>query len=178
MTYSFPLPGAPALDMPETKRVHLPVRGLAQLMSRRMVLANLTDQPISLAQFNCLMAEHAPYDIKQACLMHNAAEAVCDPLAALVGHDGGMELADALPRVPDFAHLLPQNYAAALRELNKIVPATINSLAQQLSQFGNPHAPLLPIKRKVKPLPPEDAAWQWAEAMEELLTQPAAVKAG
>ena len=60
MTKQFPLPCAGALACNLTARPKPPVRSLAQLMARRAMLANLTDQPISLAQFNCLMAEHAP----------------------------------------------------------------------------------------------------------------------
>ena len=178
MTKQFPLPCAPALPCSPTARPKLPVRSLAQLMARRTMLANLTDQPISLAQFNCLMAEHAPLKLRQICLMHNAAEAVCDPLLAIVHENRAANTVGAQNTFPDFLYLVPGYYADVMAEIGALVEATTNTLAQQLSQFGNPHAPLLPIKRKVKPLPAEDAAWQWAEAMEALLTQPAAAKAG
>ena len=110
--------------------------------------------------------------------MHNAAKAVCDPLLAIVHENRAANTVGAQNTFPDFLYLVPGYYADVMAEIGALVEATTNTLAQQLSQFGNPHAPMLPIKRKVKPLPPEDAAWQWAEAMETLLTQPAAAKAG
>ena len=45
MTKQFPLPSAPALPCSPTARPKLAVRSLAQLMARRTMLANLTDQP-------------------------------------------------------------------------------------------------------------------------------------
>ncbi|WP_319413899.1 hypothetical protein [uncultured Cohaesibacter sp.] len=177
MTKQFPISTGTPINMSPDARPRLPVRALAQLMSRRMVLANLTDQPVSLAQFNCLMAEHAPSEMKQACLMHYASEAVCDPLTAFLQHDGSLGLAGASERSPDFFYLFPDNFAEALPRLDDLVARTINSLALQLGAHGNPQAPALPLKRRIKPLPPEDAAWQWAEAMEALLAQPLA-KAG
>nr|WP_319513719.1 hypothetical protein [uncultured Cohaesibacter sp.] len=177
MTKRFPLPCAPALACTATARPKLPVRALAHLMARRTMLANLTDQPVSLAQFNCLMAEHAPQKLKQICLMHMAAEAVCDPLLAIVHENRAANTVGAQNTFPDFLYLLPGYYAEVMAEIGELVDETTNTLSQHLSQFGNPHAPQLPVKRKVKPLPAEDAAWQWAEAMEAQLAHPAA-KAG
>ncbi|WP_321446930.1 hypothetical protein [uncultured Cohaesibacter sp.] len=174
MTKQFPLPGAPALPCAATAKPKLPVRALAHLMARRTILTNLTDQPISLAQFNCLMAEHAPQKLKQICLMHKAAEAVCDPLLAIVHENKAASTVGAQNTFPDFLYLLPSQFAEMNAEIGELVDATTNTLAQHLSQFGNPHAAQLPIKSKVKPLPPEAAAWQWAEAMEAQLAHPTA----
>ncbi|WP_319498035.1 hypothetical protein [uncultured Cohaesibacter sp.] len=180
MITSFPQQPAPPLAIRRGfDRPKLSVRGLAYLMSRRMILANLTDQPISLAQFNCLMAEHAPERLKQMCLMHQAAEAVCDPLLAIATNRfTTVSLAGADTRFPDFAWLFPDHFAEMLFDLDKLVTVTINTITVQLSSgLGDAEQFLLPVKRKIKPLPPEDAAWQWAETMEKLLAQPVA-KAG
>ena len=105
--------------------------------------------------------------------MHKAAEAVCDPLLAIV-HENRAASSGSQNTFPNFLYLLPGYYAEVMAEIGELMDSTTNTLAQHLSQFGNPHAPQLPVKRKVKPLPPEDAAWQWAEAMEAQLAHPAA----
>ncbi|PLW79101.1 hypothetical protein [Cohaesibacter celericrescens] len=173
-TLIFPLPSAQALVMDGRKRPTIPLRSMAQLMSRRFILANITDQPISLAQFNCLMAQHAPQAIKQACLMHRAAETIYDPLHGFLSEDGAV-LHDA-PETshPQHLHLLPDNWHMAMDKVQTWAEATTNSLLNQLSIHGSPNLPTLPLKRKIKPLPPEDAAWQWAEAMEHLTQRPMA----
>ena len=179
MTAFYPQQPAPPLTLDQfAERPKISVRGLAHLMSRRMILANLTDHPISLAQFNCLMAEHAPDNLKQRCLMYQAFEAVCDPLLAVVHSKAAISLTGAGTRFPDFDWLMPHHAEMMYAELSALVDTTINTLAMHHSGgFGDPYQITLPVRYKIKPLPPEEAAWQWTEAMEKLLAQPAA-KAG
>ncbi len=181
MTAFYPQQPAPPLTLYQFDvRPKISVRGLAHLMSRRMILANLTDRPISLAQFNLLMAEHAPDHLKQMAMMYQAAEAVCDPLLAVVHSEGTISFTGVSTRFPNYIWLLPITpcQVGLGAELHPLVSATINTLAKHYSGgFGEVPLVTLPVRCKIKPLPPEDAACQWAEAMEKLLSQPAA-KAG
>lgn len=169
MTDKFLLPSHMAIATRGSQSQPLPLRSLAQLMARRFILANATDEPITLAQFNLIMAAEAPDPLKQTCLMHQAQTALDSALHGMQANHGSVRINASAMLYPRLDGFLPDNWLSCQDALKHWAQLTINSVLNHLSVHGAPAQPALPLTNRIRPLPPEDAAWQWAEAMEEHL---------